>query len=87
VQEAVLVQADVNERGLEAGQDVVDLALVDVADNGAGSAALDVELADPPVGILLGLTPGGLVLRLEDGHSGFATVDRDEYLLSQSFLS
>jgi hypothetical protein len=30
VQEAVLVEADVDECGLEAGQDVVDLALVDV---------------------------------------------------------
>ena len=35
VQEAVLLEADVDERGLEAGQHVVDLALVDVADDRA----------------------------------------------------
>ena len=46
VQEAVLVEADVDERGLQAGQDVVDLALVDVADDGAVAAALEVELGD-----------------------------------------
>ena len=46
VQEAVLVEADVDERGLEAGQDVVDLALVDVADDRAVAAALEVELRD-----------------------------------------
>ena len=46
VQEAVLVEADVDERRLEAGQDVVDLALVDVADDRARAAALEVELGD-----------------------------------------
>ena len=35
VEEAVLVEADVDEGGLEAGQDVVDLALVDVSDDRA----------------------------------------------------
>ena len=49
VQEAVLVQADVHERGLEAGQDVVDLALVDVSDERAVAEALDVELPDASV--------------------------------------
>ena len=44
VQEAVLVEADVDERGLEAGQDVVDLALVDVADDRARAAPLEVDL-------------------------------------------
>jgi len=34
VQEAVLLEADVHEGRLEAGQDVVDLALVDVSDDG-----------------------------------------------------
>ena len=95
VQEAVLLQADVHERGLEAGQDVVDLALVDVADDRARAAALDVELADPPVGLVpgglrsavLAVLSGGRALRFEDGDSGFATVGRDEYLLSQRFLS
>ncbi len=49
VEEAVLVEADVHERGLEAGQDVVDLALVDVPDDRAVAAALYVELRDAPV--------------------------------------
>src|SRR6185503_19800866 len=46
VQEAVLVEADVDERGLQAGQDVVDLALVDVADDGPRAAALEIQLGD-----------------------------------------
>ena len=46
VQEAVFVKPDVDERRLEPGQDVVDLALVDVSDDRARSAALDVELSD-----------------------------------------
>ena len=50
VQEAVLVEADVDERGLQAGQDVVDLALVDVADDRAAAAALEVELRDAVAG-------------------------------------
>ena len=50
MQEAVLVEADVDERGLEAGQDVVDLALVDVADDGAAAAALEVDLGDAVAG-------------------------------------
>ena len=51
VQEAVLLEADVHERGLEAGQDVVDLALVDVADDRAPAAALYVELSDAIAGL------------------------------------
>ena len=50
VQEAVLVEADVDERGLEAGQDVVDAALVDVADDRAAAAALEVDLRDAVAG-------------------------------------
>jgi hypothetical protein len=46
VQEAVLVEADVDERRLEAGQDVVDAPLVDVADDGTAAAALEVDLGD-----------------------------------------
>jgi hypothetical protein len=53
VEEAVLVEAYVHEGGLEAGQDVVDLALVDVPDDRAVAAALYVELRDAPV---VGLT-------------------------------
>jgi hypothetical protein len=87
VQEAVLVEADVHEGGLEAGQDVVDLALVDVADDRAVALALYVELGDPPVVLLLFLVlptatllRGALeaALRFEDRDSCFATVHRDE---------
>ena len=49
VQEAVAVEADVDERGLHAGEDVVDHALVDVADDRPLAAPLDVELGDLPV--------------------------------------
>src|SRR5205085_12305394 len=104
VQEAVLLDADVDERGLEAGQDVVDPALVDVSDYRAAPAPLYVELPDAPAlghGALAGARSaaapaalrcavplsGRLPLRLEDGDSCFATVDRDEHLLSQKFLS
>src|SRR5918999_555561 len=87
VQEAVLLPPDVDERRLEPGQDVVDLALVDVSDDGPRSAALDVELADAPVVACFLLaaalaTCGGGPLRLQDRDSRFATVDRDEQLLS-----
>ena len=44
MQESVLVEADIDERGLETGQDVVDLALVDVSDYRSASTALDIEL-------------------------------------------
>ena len=44
VQEAVLVEADVDEGGLQPGEDVVDAALVDVADDRAPAAALEVDL-------------------------------------------
>ena len=46
VQEPVLLQADVDERGFQPGEDVVHAALVDVAHDRAGSASLDVELGD-----------------------------------------
>jgi hypothetical protein len=52
VQEAVLVDSDVDERRLEPRQDVVYAALVDVPDDRARAAALDVDLADSPVGVL-----------------------------------
>ena len=50
MEEAVLVEADVDERRLEAGQDVVDLALVDVAHDRAAAAALEVDLGDAVAG-------------------------------------
>ena len=46
VQEAVLLQADVDERGLQAGEHVVDPALVDVADDRAAAAPLEIQLGD-----------------------------------------
>ena len=55
VQESVALEADVDERGLHAGEDVVDDALVDVADDRPLVATLDVELGDLPVAVALGL--------------------------------
>ena len=91
VQEAVLVEADVDERRLEAGQDVVDPALVDVADDRAAAAALEVELGDavarrrgPPCGApraparRLG---GRRRRRLQQRDAGLPAVDADEHLL------
>ena len=66
VQEAVALEADVDEGGLHAGQDVVDLALVDVADDRAPAAALDVELGD--------VAFAAFRLRLEDGDAGLAAI-------------
>ena len=86
VQEAVLVDSDVHEGGLEAGEDVVDLALVDVPDDRAIALALYVELCNAPVGLrllLLPLTAGGGTLRFQDRDSCFAPVHRDEQLLLQ----
>ena len=44
VQEPVLVEPDVDEGSLEAGEDVVHAALVDVADDRAPATALEVDL-------------------------------------------
>src|SRR6185503_3873061 len=66
VEEAVALEADVDEGGLHTGQDVVDLALVDVADDRATAAALDVELGD--VGL------GAFRFRLEYGNARLATL-------------
>jgi len=46
VEEAVALQADVDEGRFHAGQHVVDLAEVDVADERASAAAFDVDLGD-----------------------------------------
>jgi hypothetical protein len=56
VQEAVLLEPDVDERRLEPGEYVVDAALVDVADDRAVAAALQVELGD----LVLGAATRGL---------------------------
>jgi hypothetical protein len=85
VEETVSLQADVHERRLHPGQDVVDLALVDVADDRAAAAALDVELCDLPFigwGSLLGaLALVGAALRLEHGDARFTAIDADEDVL------
>src|SRR5262249_20447756 len=77
VEEAVSLQADVHERRLHPGQDVVDLALVDVADDRAAAAALNVELGHLPFIARGGLLPllGGGPLGLEHGDPGLAPVD------------
>ena len=64
VEEAVLLEADLDERGLHPGQDVVDAAEVDVAGNRAALRPLEVDL-------------GGLAV-LEDGDAALADVDGDE---------
>jgi hypothetical protein len=99
VQEAVLLEPDVDEGRLEPGQHVVNPALVDVSDDRARSAPLYVELADAPVlrglllpppssraplGLLLRLRGGsGIAVRLEDRDPGLALVDGHQHLLSQ----
>ena len=98
VQEPVLVESDVDEGGLEAGQDVVDAAAVDVADDRAAAAALEVDLRDPIALGDAGLTapagpragPGGrgrVAGRFQHGDAGFAAIDRDQHLLSQRTTS
>ena len=90
VQEPVLVEADVDEGGLEAGQDVVDLALVDVAHDGAVAAALEIELRDPvPGGGVRLAAPaptarrlgGRRTGRLKQRDPGLPAVDADDDLL------
>ena len=66
VEEAVLLEADLDERGLHSGQDVVDAAEVDVAGDRATLRPLEIDL-------------GGLVV-LEDGDALLADVDGDEQL-------
>ena len=46
VEEAVLLEADLDERGLHAGQDVVDRAEIDVAGDRAALGPLEVDLGD-----------------------------------------
>ncbi len=65
VEEAVLLQADVDERRLHAGQDVGDLADVHVAHH-AALGALYVELDELAV--------------LQQGHASLVDVMRDEHL-------
>ena len=66
VQEAVLLEPDLDERGLHPGEDVVDDAEVDVPRDRAALGALEVHLGDAIV--------------LEDRDALLADVDRDEQL-------
>ena len=66
VEEAVLLEADLDERGLHPRQDVVDAAEVDVAGDRAAFRPLEVDLRHAAV--------------LEDGDAALADVDGDEQL-------
>src|SRR5262249_38995851 len=66
VEEAVLLEADLDERRLHPRQHVVDGAEVDVAGDRAALGTLEVDLGDDVV--------------LEDGDALLAGVDRDEEL-------
>ncbi len=66
VEETVLLEADLDERRLHAGQDVVDAAEVDVAGDRAALRPLEVDLGDLAV--------------LEDGDVALADVDGDDQL-------
>ena len=72
VEEPVLLEADLDERGLHAREDVLHAALPHVAHDGAVAAALDVRLGRHPV--------------LEDGHARLGAVDRHKDLLFQRNL-
>ena len=66
VEEAVLLEADLDERRLHAGQDVVDEAEVDVARDRTALGPLEIDLGDLRV--------------LEDRDAALADVDRHEQL-------
>ena len=66
VEEAVLLEADLDERGLHPGQDVVDRAEVDVAGDRAALRPLEVDLGDAVV--------------LDDRDALLADVDGDQEL-------
>ena len=95
VQEAVLLQADVDERGLESGQDVVDPTLVDVADDRAVAPTLQVELGDrvlvgsrrltpvPGAGARTGFVRRDRSGRLQHRDAGLPAVHADQHLLLQ----
>jgi hypothetical protein len=80
MQEAVALKPDVDERRLHPGQDVVDDALVDVADDRARAAPFDVELGDlEATGALL----TGCALAFENRDASFTRVNGDENSLLQ----
>ena len=67
VEEAVLLEADLDERGLHAGQHVVDDAEVDVAGDRPALRPLEVHLGD-----LVVLQHGDALLARVDGHEQLA---------------
>ena len=67
VEEAVALEAEIDEGGLHAGQDFRDPALVDVADDAAVAFALDEDFGDQVV--------------LENGHHRLVAVRGDDHLL------
>src|SRR5262249_5865127 len=96
VQKAVLLQADVDERGLQSWEDVVDLPLVDVADDRAPTATLYVQLSYAMVGPRAATAPlagggrpsfggagGGRAARHLRRHARLRAIAVDEYLLFQ----
>ena len=70
VEEAVALEAEVDEGGLHAGQDFRDPALVDVADDAALPFALDEDFGDEVV--------------FENGHHRLVAVRGDDHLLGHS---
>ncbi len=102
VQEAVLLEPDVDERRLQPREHVVDAPLVDVADDRAVAAALQVELRYAVAGVgaaclTAPTAPAGCVGRrrlrgdlpggLQQRDPRFPTVDADQYLLLQLSFS
>ena len=73
VEEAVALEADVDERRLHAGQDFRDPALVDVADDAAILLALDEQFSELVV--------------LENGDAGFVAVRGDDHFLVHGGIS
>ena len=70
VEEPVALEAEVDEGGLHAGQDLADPALVDVADDAPLPLAFDEDFGDEIV--------------FENGHHGFVAVGGDDHLLGHS---
>ena len=70
IEEGVLLEAEVDEGRLHAGKDARDAPLVDVPDDAALAAALDLHLGHAPV--------------LEDGHPRLAVPGRDEKLFHRA---
>src|SRR5260370_29569110 len=69
-EKGALFGADVDEGRLEAGQDRLDLADIDVANRTMGVGTIDQELNKAVV--------------LENGHAGLPRVSRDQYFALQS---